>query len=72
MNHYNILVHIIIFVVIILSFYLIINNCTYSNISLYSKNNFDNNKSETLKQYFSQLETKINSIENNKNNNTLQ
>jgi hypothetical protein len=72
MNHYNILVHIIIFVVIILSFYLIINNCTYSNISLYSKNNYDNNRSESLKQYFSQLETKINSIQNNKNDSTLQ
>ena len=66
MNYHNILLYVLIFVVIILSFYLIINNFTYSNINLYSKNN---NKSESLKQYFSQLETKINSINNNNNNN---
>jgi hypothetical protein len=50
-----------------MSFYLIINNYSYPNISLYSKNNdaFNNTKSESLKQYFSQLETKINSIKDN-------
>jgi hypothetical protein len=62
MNYRNILIHILVFVVITLSFYLIISNYRYSNINLYSKNK---NDTESLKQYFSQLETKINSIEDN-------
>ena len=62
MNFYNILLYIIIFVIIILSFYKIVDNYSYSNINLYS------NKSESFKQYFSQLETKVNSIKNNESN----
>lgn len=68
MNYYNIFIHILIFVVFILSFYLIIDNYTYSNINSYSKNKdvYNHTESgESLKQYFSQLETKINSIKDN-------